>query len=212
MAQITLSRILLPSSALILTLFAGCATPEKRTAIGAGVGAAGGAGVGAIIGGGTGALIGAGVGAVAGGVVGNQMDRQAQELKKVADAKQTADGIVVNLKNDLFFDTGSANVKPQAQQQLAQLSDILAKYPSDHIQIQGHTDNTGDAEANQLLSQNRAQAVQALLLQNGVKEDQTVTFGYGESKPVASNSTKSGQAKNRRVELFITDTEAKKKE
>ena len=88
---------------------ASCATPGKDTAIGAGGGAAVGAGAGALIGGGKGALIGAGAGALVGGAIGNYLDKQAQQLKKVAETHRTADGILVNLKNDLLFDTGSAD-------------------------------------------------------------------------------------------------------
>lgn len=193
-----------------LALGVGCATPGKRTAIGAGAGAAAGAGIGAIAGGGKGALIGAGIGAAAGGLVGNRLDAQAQEMEKVAETKRTEQGILVNLKNDLLFDTGKAEVKPNAQAQLAQLGQIIAKYPTDHVVIAGHTDSTGSNAVNESLSENRAAAVKTVLLEQGVRPDQLVTEGFGESKPVASNSSTSGRAKNRRVELVITDTEAKR--
>jgi outer membrane protein OmpA-like peptidoglycan-associated protein len=191
---------------LILSVGTGCASPGKGTAEGAGIGAVGGAGIGALLGGGKGALIGAGVGAAAGGVVGNRMDAQAQELAKVAETKRTADGILVNLKDDLLFDSGSANLKDAASGQLTQLSGILAKYPNDHILIVGHTDNSGTATNNETLSENRANSVKDILLQNGVKSNQITTEGFGESKPIASNTKRAGQAKNRRVEVFITDT------
>lgn len=204
----------LPTNALIisatLALGVGCASPGKRTAIGAGAGAAAGAGIGAIAGGGKGAIIGAGVGAAAGGLIGNRLDKQAQEMEKVAETKRTEQGILVNLKNDLLFDTGKAEVKPNAVNQLTQLGQIMAKYPTNHVVIGGHTDNTGSNAINEELSENRAEAVKSILLEQGVRPDQLVTQGYGESKPVASNTSNSGRAKNRRVELVITDTEAAK--
>src|SRR6266404_2392953 len=131
------------ASALLVVALAACATPGERTAIGAGGGAAVGAGVGAIAGGWEGAAIGAIVGGVAGGAVGNYLDKQAQELQAVADARRTENGILVNLKSSLLFSTDSAVLRPEAVEQIAQLGNILAKYPEDRIRIQGHTDSTG---------------------------------------------------------------------
>src|SRR3981081_582915 len=108
-----------------------CATPEKRTAIGAG-----GAGIGALAGGWEGAAIGALVGGAAGGAVGNYLDKQAQELQQVADARRPENGILVNLKSSLLFSSDSAVLKPAAVEQIAQLGDILARYPDDRIQVQ----------------------------------------------------------------------------
>lgn len=190
-------------SIVLMGSIASCATPGKDTAIGAGGGAAIGAGAGAIFGGGKGALIGAGAGALVGGAVGNYLDKQAQQLKHVADTKRTADGILVNLKNDLLFDTGSAVLKPEAQEQLNQLGQILAKYPKDRIVVAGYTDNSGSEKFNQLLSQQRAHSVGDALQQQGVKSNQLDIEGLGSSKPIASNKTSVGRSKNRRVELKI---------
>src|SRR2546429_9470781 len=119
--------------AFVAAAFGGCAMPGERTAIGAGGGAAVGAGIGAIAGGWEGAAIGALVGGVAGGAIGNYLDKQAQELKSVADAQRTQNGILVNLKSSLLFSSDSAVLKPAAVEQIAQLGDILAKYPDDRI-------------------------------------------------------------------------------
>lgn len=193
-----------------LALGVGCASPGKRTAIGAGAGAAGGAAIGAIAGGGKGALIGAGIGAVAGGAIGNRLDKQAQELSQVAETKRTEEGILVNLKNDLLFETGKSNLSSEAQGQLRELAGVLVKYPNDVIHIAGHTDSTGSNAVNKELSQERAAAVKLSLLENGVKPAQLSTTGLGESNPVADNKTATGRAKNRRVELIITDIEAER--
>ena len=122
--------------ATLVTLI-GCGTAGKRTAIGGGAGALLGAGIGALVGGKKGALIGAGVGAVAGGSVGLYLDKQAKELEAVAETKRTENGILVNMKNDILFDIGSANLKAEAVAQLTQVGDILAKYADDRVRIEG---------------------------------------------------------------------------
>jgi len=188
----------------LLALAAACATPGKRTAIGAGAGAAAGAGVGAIAGGWKGAAIGAAVGGLAGGAVGNYLDKQADELKQVAETtKRTKDGILVDLKSQLLFTTDSAVLKPEAVEMVAKLGDIIAKYPEDRIRIQGFTDSTGTVAHNEELSLRRARSVRDVLLDRGVKREQMLIEGLGPARPVASNATATGRSQNRRVELHI---------
>jgi outer membrane protein OmpA-like peptidoglycan-associated protein len=188
----------------VFAILAACATPGARTAVGAGGGAAVGAGVGAVAGGWKGAAIGAAIGGVAGGAVGNYLDKQAQELKEVAEnTKRTEDGILVDLKSKLLFDTDSSVLKPEAVEQISKLGDILVKYPDDRIRIQGHTDSTGSASHNEELSMRRARSVREVLVNRGVKPEQMLVEGVGEARPVADNATSSGRAKNRRVELHI---------
>ena len=163
-----------------------------------------GAGVGAVAGGWKGALIGAAAGGVVGGAVGNYLDKQAQELKQVAEnTRRTEDGILVDLKSKLLFTTDSAVLKPEAVEQVAKLGDILAKYSDDRIRIQGHTDSTGSAAHNEELSLRRAQAVRDVLLSRGVKQEQMLVEGIGERRPISNNATAAGRAQNRRVELHI---------
>jgi outer membrane protein OmpA-like peptidoglycan-associated protein len=180
-----------------------CTTPAKRTGIGAAGGAGAGAVIGGVAGGWKGAAIGAGVGALAGGAVGNYLDKQAKELEEVAETKRTENGVLVNLKNDLLFDTGKADLKPEAHAQINKVGEILAKYPEDRIKIEGFTDSTGGKSFNKMLSEQRARAVSDVLSQRGVKPDQILVAGRGPEAPVASNSSSSGRAKNRRVELHI---------
>src|SRR5438477_12674819 len=188
----------------LVALLAACATPGERTAVGAGGGAAVGAGVGALAGGWKGALIGAAAGGVVGGAVGNYLDKQAQELKQVAEnTKRTEDGILVDLKSKLLFTTDSAVLRPEAVEQIAKLGDILVKYADDRIRIQGHTDSTGSAAHNEELSMRRAQAVRDVLLSRGVKQQQMLVEGVGEGRPIGNNATAAGRAQNRRVELHI---------
>jgi len=198
-------RNVLLSLALVVsvTFGVGCATAGKGTAIGAGAGGAAGAGVGALIGGKKGALIGLGVGALAGGSVGLYLDKQHKELEKVAETKRTENGIIVNMKNDILFDTGSAELKKEAIDQLVQVGDIVAKYGDDRVKIEGHTDAVGGTDYNQSLSEKRADAVKTVLVARGVKDNQISVVGYGETKPIAPNDTAEGKAKNRRVELHI---------
>lgn len=192
----------------LVTLFTvvalgGCATAGKRTAVGAGGGAAAGAGVGALIGGWKGAAIGAGVGALAGGSVGLYLDKQARELEEVAETKRTENGLLVNLDSAILFDTGSAVLKPEAIQQLEKIGAIVAKYSDDRVRVEGHTDSTGTAAANEALSLRRADAVKRVLVGRGVTEGQITALGMGATRPVADNKTVAGRAKNRRVELHI---------
>ncbi len=197
------ARTTTTAATLVVLLVAGCATAGRDTAIGAGVGGAAGAGIGALIGGKKGALIGLGVGALAGGSVGLYLDKQRKELERVAQVKKTENGLLVQMKNDILFDTGSDGVKAEGVGELSKVGDILAKYSDDRVQIAGHTDSTGDAKKNQELSERRATAVKTVLVSRGVKEEQISVQGFGETKPVADNSTAEGRAKNRRVELHI---------
>ena len=188
----------------LFAVLAACATPGKGTAVGAAGGAGVGAGVGALAGGWKGAAIGAAVGGLAGGAVGNYLDKQAQELKEVAEnTKRTEDGILVDLKSKLLFHSDSAVLKPEAVEQIAKLGDILARYPEDRIRIQGHTDSTGAVAHNEELSMRRAQSVRDVLVSRGVKPQQMLVEGIGEARPIADNRTAAGRAQNRRVELHI---------
>jgi outer membrane protein OmpA-like peptidoglycan-associated protein len=191
------------AAAAALLLVAGCETAGKRTAIGAGAGGLAGAGLGALLGGGKGALIGAGVGAVAGGSVGLYLDKQHKELEQIAETKKTDNGLLVQMKGDILFDTGSAVLKPEAIDQLTKVGDVLAKYSDDRIRVEGYTDSQGKASYNEDLSARRADSVKRVLVGRGVQEKQITSLGMGAVRPVADNGTADGRAKNRRVELHI---------
>ncbi len=195
-------RTLAAVAALGLAL-AACETAGKRTAIGAGGGAAAGAGIGALIGGWKGAAIGAGVGALAGGSVGLYLDKQAKELEQVAETKRTENGVLVQMKGDILFDTDSAVLKEDAVARLTKVGDILAKYADDRVRVEGHTDSVGSTRHNEELSQRRAEAVKTVLIGRGVQQAQVTALGMGESRPVGDNKTVHGRAQNRRVELHI---------
>ena len=192
------------SSVALFAVLAACATPGTRTGVGAVGGAGVGAGVGAVAGGWKGAAIGAAIGGLAGGAVGNYLDKQAQELKEVAEnTKRTEDGILVDLKSKLLFNSDSAVLKPEAVEQIAKLGDILDRYPEDRIRVQGHTDSTGTVAHNEELSMRRARSVREVLVNRGGKPAQILVEGIGEGHPIADNRTAAGRAQNRLVELHI---------
>jgi outer membrane protein OmpA-like peptidoglycan-associated protein len=188
-----------------------------RTQKGAAAGTAVGAGVGALIGqqhgnAAGGALIGGAVGALSGGLIGNYMDRQAEELEKVADTTRTGDGIIVTLRDKILFDVDSVTIKPAAAAGVDNLATVLTKYPRTMITVAGYTDNTGRPDYNVKLSERRANAVRFALIDRGVTGNRISTMGFGAENPVASNATPDGRAQNRRVELHIVPDEALKAE
>jgi outer membrane protein OmpA-like peptidoglycan-associated protein len=104
----------------------------------------------------------------------------------------------------LLFNTDSATLRPESQEQLGNIAAILKAYPNDHIKIGGYTDNSGDPQRNLNLSQDRANGVMADLISLGISPDRLEAQGYGEQFPVADNSTEEGRAKNRRVSMRVT--------
>jgi outer membrane protein OmpA-like peptidoglycan-associated protein len=92
---------------------------------------------------------------------------------------------------------------PESVQTVTELVAILKAYPAATVQLVGHTDSTGDAEANKKLSLDRADAVKDLAVKGGIDASRLSTAGYGQEKPIASNATEEGKAKNRRLELVV---------
>jgi outer membrane protein OmpA-like peptidoglycan-associated protein len=103
----------------------------------------------------------------------------------------------------LNFQTASTELTPDSVQSVGDLTAILKAYPNAHVTLTGHTDNTGDVEANQRLSVDRANAVKAMLVSGGVPSDRISTAGYGQSRPIAANDTDEGRTRNRRIELTV---------
>jgi OOP family OmpA-OmpF porin len=104
----------------------------------------------------------------------------------------------------ITFDTDAATLRPQSREQLSNIAAILAAYPSVHVTIGGYTDNSGDAAANQRLSQSRAESVMSALGTIGVAANRIAAEGYGAQHPIADNATADGRARNRRVSLRAT--------
>ena len=132
----------------------------------------------------------------------SQVQQLQQELAALK-AKQTERGLVLTL-GDVLFETGKAELRPGALQNLYPLVTFLQKYPERRAVIEGYTDSVGSDAYNLDLSERRADAVRDFLLQNGVNPAQLTTRGYGKASPVASNATAEGRQQNRRVELIIS--------
>lgn len=99
------------------------------------------------------------------------------------------------------FDTGKASLRPDATPTLDQISALLKNDPALKLSIEGHTDHSGDAQHNQVLSQQRADAVVASLVASGIDKARLSGAGLGSRKPLADNAGEEGRAKNRRIEL-----------
>ena len=154
-------------------------------------------------------LVGAAIGAAAGGVIGANLDQQAADLRNsLGNPNVTVTNmgkyLLVNLPDDLLFATDSADVRPDLQGEIRSIAANLVSYPNSNIQVLGHTDNTGAAAYNFDLSQRRAGAVAGILIGAGVPSSRLSTVGVGEDRPIATNTTASGRAQNRRVEIIIT--------
>ena len=204
------------STALVTT--AACTTnPEtgnrriSNTAIGAIGGALGGYLLGDLVGGRnsrTESIVGAGIGAIAGGAVGQYMDRQEAELRRETagtgvDVIRQGDEIILRMPSGITFDVDRYDVKPQFQSTLNEVAQTLAQYQQTYIDVLGHTDSTGSDAYNQSLSERRARSVADYLAARGVAPQRMATRGFGETQPIADNSTEYGRAQNRRVEIKV---------
>lgn len=213
------------AAVLVLGAFvaAGCAQPMSKTqkgaAYGTGIGAAVGAGLGQAIGGDTkGTLLGAGIGAAVGGLagagIGRYMENQEAALQQnfaaseSASIRRDAEVLRVTFKSDVLFDTNSSTLKPGASQEINRVSQVLTQYPETRITVAGHTDSDGAEAYNQTLSVRRAEAVRDALVAQGVSPARITTVGFGESQPIADNSTAAGKQLNRRVIITITPQSA----
>ena len=105
------------------------------------------------------------------------------------------------------FKINSAQIDPASFPELDKIATYLLAHPTLKLEIDGYTDTTGPAEFNRTLSQKRAEAVDAYIESKGVPKDQLVAKGFGEANPIASNATREGREKNRRVEFKVVQAE-----
>ncbi len=188
----------------------GCASMSRRDT-GVAIGAGAGAVVGGAIGSGSdntalGAILGAVIGGAAGGVIGNYMDKQAEEMEQDLEGariERVGEGIKVTFDSGILFDVDKADLRPVAKENLVNLAGILNKYDDTNILLEGHTDSDGSEEHNMELSERRARSVASFLVQHSVASPRLTIMWYGESQPVADNSTAEGKQQNRRVEVAI---------
>ncbi|MDT8363897.1 MAG: OmpA family protein [Nitrosomonas sp.] len=206
--------------AIVAVLFAsGCAdmsATQRGSGGGALLGAATGAAIGAIAGGGKGAAIGAGAGAAVGAGAGYLWSQRMEEQRRQMEAAtagtgvsvmQTADNrLMLNIPSDISFDTGSAQIKSGFFPILDSFATSLQNNPATQVTIIGHTDNTGSDVINNPLSVNRAASTRDYLLSRGVSYQRIQIDGRGSYEPVAPNDTRANRARNRRVEIFVTES------
>ena len=212
-----LSSILVGSALLILM---GCVTPESAANSKPGDNTTAGTIMGGMIGAMAGmemsskgdrkkgAIIGAIVGATTGNAIGQTLDQQAADLRRdlkndQVDIMNTGSELIVTMPQDILFALDSAAVRSDLRRDLGVVAGNLQAYPNSTISIEGHTDNTGTANYNRILSQRRANAVADILVNNGVPPARLYAVGRGENEPVASNLSVTGRAQNRRVEIVI---------
>lgn len=131
-------------------------------------------------------------------------EAEIRKLQESLQAKQTERGTLVTF-GDVLFDYDRAELKPGGMRSVQKLADFLNENPERKVIVEGYTDSNGSDAYNLSLSERRANAVRMALVQMGVDPQRVVSHGYGEDYPVASNSTSSGRAMNRRVEVTISD-------
>ncbi|MEY4767241.1 MAG: hypothetical protein RI907_3914 [Pseudomonadota bacterium] len=215
-----LSRLILIPATCAAVLASGCANmdnTQRGTAAGAGIGVLTGVAIAAATKGdrAAGAAIGGVVGAVAGNIWSKRMEAQKQAMEKATegtgvDVSRTEDNqLKLNIPNDISFATGSAALKPELRDVLSQFAKGLSEAPNTYVKVIGHTDSVGTDTNNQKLSVDRADSVRDFLADRGVSGSRIEVTGRGEREPIASNDTVEGRAKNRRVEIFLREPEAK---
>jgi outer membrane protein OmpA-like peptidoglycan-associated protein len=135
------------------------------------------------------------------------MDREEADLRARLRAAgvsvtRSRDRIVVIMQSDAAFAANSEKVQPQFYQVLAMVSEVLTRYDRTSVAVSGHTDSAA-GERGEPLSRKQADAVAAVLKQQGVVQQRLRTEGLGKARPIATNATSAGRAKNRRVEIQI---------
>jgi len=210
------ASLLVVSVALTATACADMSERQKGTATGAGIGAVAGAVISSATGGkaGTGAVVGGALGAVAGNLWSKRMEEKRAAMERATqgtgiEVARTQDNqLKVNVPSDISFDVGKADIKPELRPVLDQFAHGLD--PTMRVRIVGHTDSTGSDAINDPLSRERAASVKRYLEDRGVSGSRIDAVGRGEHEPIADNTSDSGRAKNRRVEIFLREPEASK--
>ncbi|AFM03296.1 outer membrane protein/peptidoglycan-associated (lipo)protein [Bernardetia litoralis DSM 6794] len=140
---------------------------------------------------------------------GKDVDYQKVQIPDVARLKELK--VLVKFQpataytlDNVLFETGKANLKNSSYKAIDELADAMKAKNTMEIEIAGHTDNIGDKAANLKLSQERAEAVRHYLIKKGIDAHRITAKGYGDTKPVADNSTNAGKQQNRRTEVKIT--------
>jgi OOP family OmpA-OmpF porin len=133
-----------------------------------------------------------------------QLGVESRLMAFIQDTSKSVDEVTWFDFDRLLFNTDSAQLRPESQEQLRNIAAILTAYPNVVIKVGGYTDNIGDPQSNLKLSQDRADGVVAELINFGVEPDRLESQGYGGEHPVADNSTEEGRARNRRISMRVT--------
>jgi len=141
-------------------------------------------------------------------IVNGHMDEDGCPDEKLTLVQLDRDKGKIDIKQKVFFRRGSARLSPRSFGLLGQVSQVLRENEDLRVRIEGHTDATGSNSTNLRLSQRRADSVRSYLVRLGVDPDRLVAVGYGEEKPIASNATRGGRVRNRRVEFRILGARA----
>lgn len=198
---------------IVSLIFGGCASTNQEK------GAAIGAITGAVLGKSTSnhknkrAVWGAAIGAIAGAAIGDYMDKQEQEFRDELSGSgievvREGDNLRLIMPANITFATGQAYITSGFYSTLDDIARVLNKYEKTLLSIEGHTDSQGGDQFNQNLSEQRAGSVKQYLTNQNIAANRLKTVGYGESRAVADNSTESGRALNRRVEIQIIPNQA----
>ena len=124
------------------------------------------------------------------------------QLNSILQTNDSARGLIVNL-SDILFETGSFTLKPGTREKLAKVSGILLAHPGLTMQMEGRTDSVGGDASNVHLSEQRADSVRDFLGEQGVSLSSISAQGFGKAEPVATNDTREGRQRNRRVEIVV---------
>jgi len=180
------------------------------------------AGKGAAIGGIAGAILGkstsnhkdkrlvwgAAIGALAGAAIGDYMDRQEQAFRQELsgsgiDVIREGDNIRLIMPANITFATNQSYITSGFHSTLNDVAKVLTKFDKTLLSIEGHTDNTGSDQVNQILSEKRSISVKDYLVQKGIQDARLKTMGHGESMPLVDNNSEKNRSLNRRVEIQI---------
>ena len=129
-------------------------------------------------------------------------DRVVQDAEQISEFFKTEPGTTFTL-NEVIFQEGQTGLDENAQAELDRLANFLLENPQIVGEVSGHTDNTGDTNFNQQLSEQRAKICYDYLISKGIPESRLVYKGYGDSRPKVSNTSEENRAKNRRIEFKI---------
>ena len=194
-----------------VVLLTGCATATQEQK-GVGTGAIIGAVAGQVLGRDTkSTAIGAGLGALGGYIWSKNMEDKKRAMEQATEGTgtvitQTPDNqLKLSIPNDISFDTGRADIKPNLRPILDQFAQGLSQQNSMEVRIVGHTDSTGSDTINNPLSVNRAQSARDYLVARGVSSSRISIDGRGSREPVADNGTADGRARNRRIDIFLAE-------